>query len=415
MFKSLKINYNKASLKGQTCCIVIVLACFMLCSVSCKKVVIPTVPGVISGKKNLCPGETGAIYSIDPVEGSSYYLWTVPEGSKIVSGQGTTSISIDFGKNSGAICVRSNNDKETSEPSCFEVTQGGVKNVWCREMDFKGGARSEAVGFSIGNKGYFGTGVDSVPTRYNDFWEFDPALNTWTQVADFGGVPRLSAVGFTIGNKGYIGTGYTVTQCLKDFWEYDPLQNKWTQKADCGAFRRTFAFGFSVGNKGYIGAGRDSAFANLIDFYQYDPVLNQWTQKADAPKRQGAVGFSIGTKGYLGAGIVAGVPTSSFYEYDPLLDLWTAKTSLPATPRYAASGFSIGSKGYIGLGFDGTNTYSDFYEYDPLLDSWTQKADFGGDSRGYSVGFSIQKNGYIGTGGKGNGGKNFYDFWVYGQ
>ena len=34
------------------------------------------------------------------------------------------------------------------------------------------------------------------------------AQNTWTQKADFGGTARSSAVGFSIGSKGYIGTGY---------------------------------------------------------------------------------------------------------------------------------------------------------------------------------------------------------------
>jgi hypothetical protein len=40
-----------------------------------------------------------------------------------------------------------------------------------------------------------------------DFWEYDPATNTWTQKADFGGTARYSAVGFSIADKGYLGTG----------------------------------------------------------------------------------------------------------------------------------------------------------------------------------------------------------------
>ena len=36
-----------------------------------------------------------------------------------------------------------------------------------------------------------------------------PATNTWTQKADFGGAGRYYATGFSIGSKGYIGTGYT--------------------------------------------------------------------------------------------------------------------------------------------------------------------------------------------------------------
>ena len=72
-----------------------------------------------------------------------------------------------------------------------------------------------------------------------DFWEYDPATNTWTQKADFGGTARYVAVGFSIGSKGYIGTGDDdLNQFLKDFWEYDPATNTWTQKADFGGTAR---------------------------------------------------------------------------------------------------------------------------------------------------------------------------------
>ena len=40
----------------------------------------------------------------------------------------------------------------------------------------------------------------------------------WVQKADFGGVARFTAVGFSIGSKGYVGTG----SLQKDFWEYTP-------------------------------------------------------------------------------------------------------------------------------------------------------------------------------------------------
>jgi N-acetylneuraminic acid mutarotase len=66
-----------------------------------------------------------------------------------------------------------------------------------------------------------------------DFWEYDPATNTWKQKADFGGGVRSVAVGFSIADKGYIGTGWDDSY-KKDFWEYDPTTNTWTQKADFG-------------------------------------------------------------------------------------------------------------------------------------------------------------------------------------
>ena len=59
------------------------------------------------------------------------------------------------------------------------------------------------------------------------------APDTWTQKADFGGTGRRYAVGFSIGSKGYIGTG-VASSLTKDFWEYDQAANTWTQKADFG-------------------------------------------------------------------------------------------------------------------------------------------------------------------------------------
>ena len=90
-----------------------------------------------------------------------------------------------------------------------------------------------------------------------DFWEYDPAANSWTQKADFGnpGDYREFAVGFSIGSKGYIGTGYVFGSDPMDFWEYDPATDTWTQKADFGGGPREFAVGFSIGSKGYIGTG----------------------------------------------------------------------------------------------------------------------------------------------------------------
>jgi hypothetical protein len=58
-----------------------------------------------------------------------------------------------------------------------------------------------------------------------DLWEWDQATNVWTRKADFVGGIRFEAVGVSIGNKGYIGTGKIYDKNLKDFWEYDPSLN----------------------------------------------------------------------------------------------------------------------------------------------------------------------------------------------
>lgn len=61
--------------------------------------VLPAIPGAVTGPTNVCAfvGQPVDIaYSIQPVESASSYIWTVPDGSTIVSGQGTTSINVRY-------------------------------------------------------------------------------------------------------------------------------------------------------------------------------------------------------------------------------------------------------------------------------------------------------------------------------
>jgi PKD domain-containing protein len=205
--------------------------------------------------------------------------------------------------------------------------------------------------------------------------EYDPLTNAWTQKADFGGSPRILAIGFSIGSKGYIGTGADGLGS-SDFWEYDPLADTWTQKADF-PYQKYGAVGFSIGNNGYIAMGIDDDLACYNDFWQYDPVTDIWTQKANFPNepREGAVGFSIGTEGYIGLG--AGnlcdasefMSYSDFWEYNSIADIWTHSTNM--VPYYDwwayGVGFSISGKGYAGTGsrHPGGMYLKDFWEFTP--------------------------------------------------
>ncbi len=152
-----------------------------------------------------------------------------------------------------------------------------LSNTWTQKADFGGVERLAATGFTIGDKIYMGTGysvIGGVLTFYKDFWEYNPATDTWTQKADFGGSERAVAVGFSIGSKGYIGTGKKTTDSInihyKDFWEYNPATDTWTQKADFGGVERGAAAGFSIDGKGYIGTGK-STQSFYKDFWEYCP------------------------------------------------------------------------------------------------------------------------------------------------
>ncbi|MBO9702606.1 MAG: T9SS type A sorting domain-containing protein [Sporocytophaga sp.] len=240
---------------------------------------------------------------------------------------------------------------------------------WTQKADFAGDGRTSAVGFSIGDKGYIGTGLGSVSTGTSDifmkdFWEYNPATNVWTRKKDFPGAGRYEAVGFSINNKGYIGTGTINGNFEKDFWEYDPAKDEWTKKKDFGGGIRTEAVGFSINNKGYIGTGIGT-MNHHKDFWEYDPAIDNWIQKANfkGTGRSGAVGFNVGNKGYIGTGDDP-YSQSDFYEFDPANNTWTRKADFPDT-RWNAIGFGIGNKGFLGTGGAHNDDMGDFWQYNP--------------------------------------------------
>jgi len=257
-----------------------------------------------------------------------------------------------------------------------------ISNVWTQKANFAGMKRFSAVGFSIGSKGYIGTGAEDGGNNkyYIDFWEWDQSSNVWTQKADFGGMKRYKAVGFSIGNKGYIGTGTdTSGYSTNDFWEWDQSSNVWTKKADFGGTKRNSAVGFSIGTKGYIGTGANS-LTNYGDFWEWNQATNIWTQKADfaGTARNNATGFSIGTKGYIGTGRDDSfVIKKDFWEWDEATNIWIQKTNFGGTARNGAVSFSVGTKGYIGSGVTSRRSgaagdltwdyFNDFWQFDPNI------------------------------------------------
>lgn len=283
---------------------------------------------------------------------------------------------------------------------------------WTQNANFGPGVRYSAVGFSIGTKGYVGTGYNA-GISYNDFWEYDPATNIWTQKANFGGTGRFGAAGFAIGSKGYIGTGGYPT-FTKDFWEYNPSTNTWVQKANFGGAARYTAVGFSIGAKGYIGTGYNPSL--LKDFWEYNPSTDTWIQRTDfagsARQSSASVGFNIGTKGYVGTGH-DGSPKNDFWEYDQSTNIWTQRANFGGAARYAAVGFSVGTKGYIGTGYnDFTSTrFADFWEFNPSSNTWVQVANYGGTARYGATAFVIGNRAYVGTGADIGGYKS--DFWSF--
>ena len=315
-------------------------------------------------------------------------------------------------------------------------------DTWVQKKDY--GTTSDsvygAVAFSIGNKGYIGTGYSK--RRLASFWEYDPNTDTWSQKANFSGTARVFASGFSIGNKGYVGCGDDNNTAnlhgCKDFWEYNPALNQWNKKTDFGGVPRRGAVGFSIGTKGYMGAGRidepkqgtPAYDFKFKDFWEYDPSTDKWTQKEDIGGVAGKViafpaAFAIGDKGYVGTGHDLTMYIKDFWAFDPTYvdpitsvntGKWYRKADFPGVARYGAVGLNIGEFGYISTGMIPGGLANDLWEYDPKTDKWTQRADFKCVKRYLAAAFSIGKTGYIGTGQINADvypGINARDFWQY--
>ena len=298
-------------------------------------------------------------------------------------------------------------------PAFIGTSQTG--NFWTKLNDYGGLKRERGVAFTIGDKAYAGTGVDTAEVVHNDFWEFDPMTDTWTQVADLPGSVRRNAIAFSINDIGYVGTGIDSSEAsafgsttLNDFWSYDASLNAWTQRANFPGGSGNgiyFATGFSIGNFGYVCGGKRGPNQYTDDFWRYDPSLDQWTQLQDFPGgvRYQLCSFVIGNTAYVGLGTDQDLYRKDLWAYNEVTDQWTPRNDFPASERGSTMTFTIAQKGYICMGNNG-GILDDLWEYNPFADSWLSRATYGGSSRKNSFSFSLLGKGYVGTG-KGYSGK----------
>ncbi|MFN8417143.1 MAG: T9SS type A sorting domain-containing protein [Cytophagaceae bacterium] len=67
----------------------------------------PSTPLTITGSSTACPQQTNISYSLPTIPAATY-VWNVPTGASLVSGQGTSSIKVNWGVSSGDVSVRMN-------------------------------------------------------------------------------------------------------------------------------------------------------------------------------------------------------------------------------------------------------------------------------------------------------------------
>lgn len=280
--------------------------------------------------------------------------------------------------------------------------------TWVQKANFTSGLRAGAFAFSIGNKGYVGSGIKQTGTStiayVNDFWEYNPATDAWTQMAN---VPYAisSPAAFELKGKGYISTGYTGSTYLAQTWEYNPATNIWGAKANFPGAGRYTTSCFVIGDNAYVGQGKSGPYHT--DFYKYDAVSDSWTSVAAFPggARQSARCFTIGNYGYIigGANVSSGNNYHENWQYDEANNSWSQKASYPGIGSYGGIAFSLNGLGYLGCGSTiSTNvTANDLYSYDPVANTWAADAPFAGGVRNSMSCLVIGNGVYAGLGSTG--------------
>ncbi len=93
-----------------------------------------------------------------------------------------------------------------------------ANDTWTQKANVIGSGLIYATGFSINNTGYALVGTSSYGSN---LYGYSPVSNTWVLMSNLTQT-RDQAVSFSIGNKGYIGTGHDGSGRRRDFWQYTP-------------------------------------------------------------------------------------------------------------------------------------------------------------------------------------------------
>ncbi len=141
------------------------------------------VVGGITGQSSVC-GATTVPYSIAPVSGATSYTWAAPPGATIVSGQGSTSITVSYpgGSGNGNVSVFASNGSCNTAPSNLAVNVGPAVSA-----PVSGGNQTQTVCPSDPMPTL--TATATVPAGHTVVWY--NAATAGTVVAS----PTLSAVG----------------------------------------------------------------------------------------------------------------------------------------------------------------------------------------------------------------------------
>ncbi len=90
-------------------------------TLSCLCTGAPSAPGAITGTGSVCAHATNLVFSVPFVLNVTSYVWTVPSDATIIAGQGSNSITVNFGVNSGTITAKASNSCGTSSAASLLI------------------------------------------------------------------------------------------------------------------------------------------------------------------------------------------------------------------------------------------------------------------------------------------------------
>ena len=81
--------------------------------------------------------------------------------------------------------------------------------------------RTNASSFSMNGLGYIACGESS-----KSIWEYNPSTDIWLERTPLEGSARTDAIGFSINQRGFIMLGRIGTSYFDDLWEFKPLEEQ---------------------------------------------------------------------------------------------------------------------------------------------------------------------------------------------
>jgi len=125
----------------------------------------------------------------------------------------------------GNVYVGTGDNNDTKIDATNDMWQyNPISGIWKRVANVPGTIRRQAAAFSINNYGYICNGVYGTTTNtlLNDVWKYNTIQDTWTSEAAYPPGSCYFSTSFSMGNKGYIGTGIIGLNDTSSFWEYTP-------------------------------------------------------------------------------------------------------------------------------------------------------------------------------------------------